>query len=107
MTGQVVGQDNGAGTTDRRAWLRISGLVILAAAITAIVASRSIESSQLHGRLSVPPLYDDVAYFLDAVRWTNAAKKSGTSACDSQRTSWKAQTVVSPWSNLLPLVCGK
>ncbi|MCP3393648.1 hypothetical protein NLM27_33350 [Bradyrhizobium sp. CCGB12] len=54
--------------------MRISGLVILAAAITAIVASRSIESSQLHGRLSVPPLYDDVAYFLDAVRWTNAAK---------------------------------
>jgi hypothetical protein len=70
-TGQVVDTGTTA-RTDRSAWLRISGFVILAAGITAIVASRSIEASQLHGRLSVPPLYDDVSYFLDAVRWMNA-----------------------------------
>ncbi|WP_441233049.1 hypothetical protein [Bradyrhizobium sp. 930_D9_N1_4] len=70
MTGQVVGTENKA---DQNNWLRISGLVILAACITAIVASRSIEASTLQGRLSVPPLYDDVSYFLDAVRWMNAA----------------------------------
>lgn len=74
MTGQVVGTESRAGTADQNAWPRISGLVILAACITAIVASRSLEASRLHGRLSVPPLYDDVSYFLDAVRWMNAAK---------------------------------
>ena len=68
VTGQVVGTENKAGTTDRATWLRISGLVILALGVTAIVASRSIEASHLHGRLSVPPLYDDVSYFLDAAR---------------------------------------
>ncbi|WP_314958676.1 hypothetical protein [Bradyrhizobium cosmicum] len=73
MAGQMVGTETTAGTTDLRAWLRISGLVILAACVTAIVASRSMEASQLHGRLSVPPLYDDVSYFRDAVRWMNAA----------------------------------
>jgi hypothetical protein len=73
-TGQVVGTENTVGTTDRGAWRRISALVILAGCVTAIVASRSIEVSQLHSRLSVPPLYDDVSYFLDAVRWMNAAK---------------------------------
>lgn len=67
VTGQVVGTENRAGTRDRRAWLRISCLVILAGCVTAIVASRSIEVSQLYSRLS-PPLYDDVSYFLDAVR---------------------------------------
>lgn len=74
VTGQVVATENRAGTTDQRAWLRIFFLVILAAGITAIVAMRSLEASRLHGRLSVPPLYDDVSYFLDAVRWMNAAK---------------------------------
>jgi hypothetical protein len=73
VTGQVVGTDSKAGV-DQNAWLRISGLVILAASVTFIVASRSLEVSRLHSRLSVPPLYDDVSYFLDAVRWMNAAK---------------------------------
>ncbi|MCK1719738.1 hypothetical protein IVA81_18715 [Bradyrhizobium sp. 141] len=71
--GQVVGTETRA-RTDWNAWLRISGLVILAAGITAVVAARSLEASQLHGRLSVPPLYDDVSYFLDAIRWMNAVE---------------------------------
>jgi hypothetical protein len=74
VTGQVVGTENRTGATDQNAWLRISGLVILAACITTIVAYRSLEVSRLHSRLSVPPLYDDVSYFLHAVRWMNAAE---------------------------------
>ena len=74
VTGRVVGTGNEGGTTNQRAWLRLAGLVILAACVTAIVAARSLEASQLYSRLSVPPLYDDVSYFLDAVRWMNAAK---------------------------------
>jgi len=36
----------------------------------------------LHGRLSVPPLYDDVSYFyfLDAIRWMNAVGDQGIAA---------------------------
>ncbi|MBW7972708.1 glycosyltransferase family 39 protein [Bradyrhizobium sp. BR 10289] len=69
MTGSVVGLTNGGGTTVRRAWLRFSGLVVLAACITAIVAYKSLQASSLNGRLCIPPIYDDVAYFIDAVRW--------------------------------------
>ncbi len=72
--------ENGTGSADRSAWLRISGLVILASGITAIVASRSLEASRLRGRLSVPPLYDDVSYFLDAIRWMNAVGDQGIAA---------------------------
>jgi len=73
VMGSAVGLGDRAEATDRRAWLRLSGLVILTACLTAIVASRSLEASRLHSRLSVPPLYDDVSYFLDAIRWMNAA----------------------------------
>jgi len=75
-TGQVVGTETRA-RTDWSAWLRIAGLVILASGITAVVASRSLDASRLHGRLSVPPLYDDVSYFGDAVRWVNAFGSRG------------------------------
>ncbi|WP_246668678.1 hypothetical protein [Bradyrhizobium sp. UNPF46] len=51
--------------------------MILASGITAVVASRSLDASRLHGRLSVPPLYDDVSYFGDAVRWVNAFGSRG------------------------------
>jgi hypothetical protein len=70
-TGQAVGAETTA-RTDWNAWLRISGLVILASGITAVIVARSLEASQLHRRLSVPPLYDDVSCFLDAVRSMNA-----------------------------------
>jgi hypothetical protein len=75
----VVGTETRA-RTDWSAWRRISGLVLLASGITAIVASRSLEASRLHGRLSVPPLYDDVSYFLDAIRWMNAVGDQGIAA---------------------------
>ena len=66
--------ENGARKTDQSAWVRLAGLVILAAGMTTIVAARSLEISRLHSRLSVPPLYDDVSYFLDAIGWMNAAE---------------------------------
>lgn len=84
--------------TDRSAWLRISGLVILAAGITVIVASRSIEASQLHGRLSVPPLYDDVSYFLDAVRWMNAVGNRSIAA-----SSWDLLHHHAPFSTIVAI----
>lgn len=65
----MVGTDNRAATADHDAWLRISGLAILALGIAAIIALRSLEASHLHGRLSVPPIYDDVVYFIDAITW--------------------------------------
>lgn len=99
VTGQVVDTETRAGTTDHRAWLRISGLVILALGITAIVASRSIEASQLHGRLSVPPLYDDVSYFLDAVRWMNAAKDQSVFA-----SVWSLLHDHAPFSTLVAII---
>ena len=75
-TGQVVGTETRA-RTDWSAWLPIAGLVLLASGITVIVASRSLAASRLHGRLSVPPLYDDVSYFSDAIRWMNAFGSRG------------------------------
>lgn len=68
---------NGMGPADRSDWVRLLGLVILAALSTAIVGSKSLDASRLHGRLSVPPLYDDVAYFGDAVGWMNAFGSRG------------------------------
>jgi hypothetical protein len=95
----VVGIENGDGTADRAAWVRLSGLVILAAGIIAIVASRSIEASYLHGRLSVPPLYDDVSYFLDAVRWMNAAKGESIVA-----SIWSMLHDHAPFSTLVAVI---
>ncbi|WP_431205774.1 hypothetical protein ACQ86E_13335 [Bradyrhizobium betae] len=99
VMGQVVGTDNRDGTTGRNAWLRLSGLAILALGITAIVASRSIEASQLHGRLSVPPLYDDISYFLDAVQWMNAAKDQSIFA-----SFWDLLRQHAPFSSLVAII---
>ncbi|WP_035967945.1 hypothetical protein [Bradyrhizobium sp. YR681] len=79
--------------------MRIAGLVILAACITAIVASRSLEASQLHGRLSVPPLYDDVSYFLDAIRWMNAASDRSIFA-----SAWDMLHHHAPFSTLVAAI---
>lgn len=99
VTGQVVGTESRARTADRSAWLRISGLVILAACITAVVALRSLEVSHLHGRLSVPPLYDDVSYFLDAVRWMNAARGQSVFA-----SVWSLLHDHAPFSTLVAVI---
>ncbi len=75
--GQVVGIEDGAGTTDRNAWVRLSGLIVLAALITAIVAYKSLEASRLNGRLAAPPIYDDVTYFIDAITWRHGFESRG------------------------------
>lgn len=98
MTGQVVGTESKAGT-DQNAWLRLSALVILAACVTIIVASRSIEVSRLHGRLSVPPLYDDISYFLDAARWMNAARDQSIFA-----SLWDLLRQHAPFSTLVAII---
>lgn len=61
--------ENKSGTADRNIWMSISGLVILAAVISAIVAYKSLQASHLNGRLAAPPIYDDVSYFIDAIGW--------------------------------------
>nr|AWM05003.1 hypothetical protein CIT40_32645 [Bradyrhizobium amphicarpaeae] len=78
--------------------MRISGFVILAAGITAIVASRSLEASRLHGRLSVPPLYDDVSYFLDAIRWMNAVGDQSIAA-----SAWNLLHDHAPFSTMVAI----
>ena len=77
MMGQVVGIDDGAGTIDRNAWARLAGLIILAALITVILADKSLEASHLNGRLAAPPIYDDVAYFIDAITWRHGFESRG------------------------------
>jgi hypothetical protein len=77
MMGQMVGIEDGAGTTDRNAWARPSGLIVLAVVLTAIVADKSLEASRLNGRLAAPPIYDDVAYFIDAITWRHGFESRG------------------------------
>jgi hypothetical protein len=48
--------------------------------LTAITASLSLRLSEQFGRLSIPPTYDDVAYFLAAAQWLNAAPSQGLAA---------------------------
>jgi hypothetical protein len=96
-TGQVVGTETTA-RTNWSAWLRIFGFVSLAAGITAIVASRSLDASQLRGRLSVPPLYDDVSYFLDAIRWMNAVGDRSIAA-----SSWTLLHDHAPFSTMVAI----
>jgi hypothetical protein len=74
---QLTGIENGTGTTNRNAWIRLSVLVALAALVAAVVADKAIALSRLHGRLSIPPIYDDVSYFVDATRWMNATASRG------------------------------
>jgi len=49
--GQVVGIESGTGTIDRNAWARLSGLIVLASLVTAIVAYKLFEVPNLHGLL--------------------------------------------------------
>jgi hypothetical protein len=61
------------GEADRQAWRRVCGMILLAAVLFALVAYRALDLSSRFGRLSVSPLYDDVVYMLDAVKWMNAS----------------------------------
>jgi hypothetical protein len=59
---------------------RVAAVVGLVVILTAITASLSLRLAEQFGRLSVPPLYDDVEYFLAAARWLNAAPSHGFAA---------------------------
>jgi hypothetical protein len=52
---------------------KASIVVALTAALAAIVTEVSLRLSFASGRLSVPPLYDDVVYFVSAARWLATA----------------------------------
>src|ERR1700683_2846489 len=56
-----------------RAAVKASAIVVLIAVLCALVGYISLAASFAHGQLSVPPLYDDVSYFVDAARWLSAA----------------------------------
>ncbi len=55
----------------------VIGLVVI---LTAVTASLSLRLAEQFGRLSVPPLYDDVTYFLAAAQWLNDAPSHGIAA---------------------------
>ena len=52
----------------------------LAVVLTAVTALLSLRLSEQFGRLSVPPLYDDVVYFVSAIQWLNQAPSHGVVA---------------------------
>ena len=56
-----------------RAAVKVSAIVALTAALCAFLGYVSLTASFAHGQLSVPPLYDDVSYFVAAARWLSAA----------------------------------
>ena len=49
--------------------LKIVWVAVLIFILTAIIACTGIRASLEFGRLSVPPTYDDVVYFISAVKW--------------------------------------
>lgn len=86
-------------TEDRNARIRLTGLIALALVLTAVVAYRALEASSLHGRLSVPPLYDDVSYFISAVQWTQAAGSRSLAA-----SVWHLMQNHAPFSTLVAAI---
>jgi hypothetical protein len=59
---------------------RIAAVAALAAGLTAVTAFLSLMLAKQIGRLSVPPLYDDVSYFVAAAKWLNAVQINGVAA---------------------------
>lgn len=59
---------------------RVAAIVAFAVILSAITATFSLALARQFGRLSVPPLYDDVVYFLSAAQWLNAAPSHGIAA---------------------------
>jgi hypothetical protein len=59
---------------------RVAAVAALAGALTTVTAFLSLRLAQQFGRLSVPPLYDDVTYFVAAARWLDAAPTHGIAA---------------------------
>jgi hypothetical protein len=59
---------------------RIAAVIGIAVILTAVTATFSLKLAEQFGRLSVPPLYDDVSYFLAAAQWLNEAPSHGFTA---------------------------
>ena len=55
----------------------VIGLIVI---LTAVTASLSLRLAEQFGRLSIPPTYDDVVYFLAAAQWLNDAPSHGIAA---------------------------
>jgi hypothetical protein len=56
---------------------RIAAVIGIAVILTAVTATFSLKLAEQVGRLSVPPLYDDVVYFVAAAQWLNEAPSHG------------------------------
>ena len=54
---------------------RVSAVIGLALILAAITAFLSLRLAKQFGRLSVPPLYDDVSYFVEAASWLDPASR--------------------------------
>ncbi len=63
-----------------RTGVKASAIVALIAALCALVGYTSLSASFARGQLSVPPLYDDVGYFVGATRWLSAAPMQSLAA---------------------------
>lgn len=59
---------------------RVAAVIGLALTLAAITAFLSLRLAKQFGRLFVPPLYDDVSYFVEAARWLNAVQINGIAA---------------------------
>jgi hypothetical protein len=59
---------------------RVAAIAALATGLTAVTAFLSLRLAKQIGRLSVPPLYDDVSYFVDAAKWLVAVEINGIAA---------------------------
>jgi hypothetical protein len=63
-----------------RAAVKATTIVVLTATLCTLLGYVSLTASFKHGQLSVPPLYDDVSYFVDAARWLSAAPSRSLAA---------------------------
>lgn len=63
---------NGIGRAISRPGTKAISVVALVCLLTAIIAYGGIRASLRFGRLSIPPTYDDVVYFIDAAKWLSA-----------------------------------
>lgn len=59
---------------------RVAAIIGLVGVLTTIIAWLALRLAQQSGRLAVPPLYDDVVYFLAAAQWLNATPDHGIAA---------------------------
>jgi hypothetical protein len=59
---------------------RVAAVAALVTGLTAVTAFLSLRLAKQIGRLSVPPLYDDVSYFVDAAKWLDAVQINGIAA---------------------------